>query len=395
MNGGIKRKYDILAILSLIFGLLFFIPFSSVLGLIFGIISLVRIHKNTTLKGTWLAIIGIILSLIFLTFTIFVGVKLFPLISELEEAKKGYGKEGIQWTLVLYDISKGKEIEIISDLSEKHAPKIYNDKIVWQDKRNGNYDIYLYDLTKQQEIQITQNEKDQIYPQTFGDKIVWQDKRNGDDDIYMYDLSKGVEVPIFTEGGNQRNPKISDKFITWYEDVSILDPIPKIFAYDLKSKTTEKIDLTKYKLKPSITDIYGDLIVFSDYKSDNIFIFNLSNKKLTQITETNNSHSPKMDGDKIVYFKIVSRSEIKGKTDVFYYNLKTKTEERVTFDGKNVASLIFGNKLVYQKGKDLEDYTLYLYDIRTKKHLEISKNNVDTYSNGFHDNKIVYVYRGM
>lgn len=39
------------------------------------------------------------------------------------------------------------ERQITTNPSSQSNPDIYGDKIVWQDKRNGNWDIYLYDLS--------------------------------------------------------------------------------------------------------------------------------------------------------------------------------------------------------------------------------------------------------
>ena len=71
----------------------------------------------------------------------------------------------------------------------KEFPAIYDDRIVWQDNRNGNWDIFMYDLPNKKESQITANELDQVGPIIYGDRIVWEDGRNGSSDIYMCNLS--------------------------------------------------------------------------------------------------------------------------------------------------------------------------------------------------------------
>jgi beta propeller repeat protein len=77
---------------------------------------------------------------------------------------------------------------------------LIKDRIVWEDKRNGNWDIYIYNLTTSRETQITDNKFDQGFPDIYGDRIVWVDDRSGRRDIYMYNLSTSRETRITTNG---------------------------------------------------------------------------------------------------------------------------------------------------------------------------------------------------
>jgi uncharacterized repeat protein (TIGR01451 family) len=43
----------------------------------------------------------------------------------------------------MYDLSAGQERQITTDPSDQGMPDIYGDKVVWEDYRNGNGDIYL------------------------------------------------------------------------------------------------------------------------------------------------------------------------------------------------------------------------------------------------------------
>jgi len=85
------------------------------------------------------------------------------------------------------------------DSQEASYPDVFNNVIVWQDRRNGNWDIYGHNLTTKTTFPIIAHGADQMYPaisfcpalQAY--IVVWQDNRNGNWDIYGA-LLRGAEV---------------------------------------------------------------------------------------------------------------------------------------------------------------------------------------------------------
>lgn len=95
----------------------------------------------------------------------------------------------------MYDLSTKKETRITISgkatfLGTPSNPKIYDNRVVWADLRNGNEnsDIYMYDFSTKKETQITTNGSEQWHPAIYKNKIVWEDYRNGNADIYMCTL---------------------------------------------------------------------------------------------------------------------------------------------------------------------------------------------------------------
>ena len=69
------------------------------------------------------------------------------------------------------------------------SPAVGDDVVVWQDQRDGDWDIYAYDLDEGREYAVCTAPGDQTRPDVCGDTVVWQDSRSGQWDIYACDLS--------------------------------------------------------------------------------------------------------------------------------------------------------------------------------------------------------------
>jgi TolB protein len=88
--------------------------------------------------------------------------------------------------------SEGKEIG---------GPAIAGRIVVWEDKRNGHWDIYGFDLTTQTEFPICTHDGDQEKPSIYTDPnessyvVVWQDRRAGNADIYGAIMKGNAEPP--------------------------------------------------------------------------------------------------------------------------------------------------------------------------------------------------------
>ena len=143
--------------------------------------------------------------------------------------------------LVLFSlcIENSEDIPVIVNASTQWDPAIYKDIVVWQDDRNGNWDIYGFDLSAKEEFQITTDESDQRYPAIYSSIVVWQDDRNGNWDIYGFDLSIREEFQITTDGSDQWRPAIYGDIIVWRDD---RNGNKDIYAYNLS--TEEEFQIT-------------------------------------------------------------------------------------------------------------------------------------------------------
>jgi uncharacterized repeat protein (TIGR01451 family) len=287
----------------------------------------------------------------------------------------------------------GLEIPICTSPGDHEYPVIYGDKIVWQDNRNGNWDIYMYDLTKQKEIVICDKPGDQVEPAIYKDKIIWADFRDGNWEIYMYDLGRNEETRITTTGESEYYPAIYENRIVW----EVLGGNYDIYVYDISTKVKEKIN-SAHAESPFLS-IWGDKVVWMDWrygdpdvsKNPYIFIYDIAKKEESHIWE-GDKWAPTIYEDEIVF--IDGR---KGNGDVYLYDLKTQSYTPICENpAPQFRPVIFKDKVVwvdYRNSPSEEPYSnpdIYMYDLKIRKESIICYNSASQDYPKIYENKIVW-----
>jgi len=305
-----------------------------------------------------------------------------------ENCNKGYGTPDnvcIYPTLIFHEnldfIVYDKPIT--TDPNDQIEPSISGNKIVWEDNRNGNSDIYMYDLSTNQEKQITTDPNEQSFPSISGDKIVWQDYRNGNSDIYMYDLSTNQEIQITTDPNEQSFPSISGDKIVWQD---YRNGNSDIYLYDLS--TNQEKQITTDPTTQFFPSISGDKIVWVDNRNNNwdIYMYDLSTNQEKQITtDPTTQFFPSISGDKIVW-----GDDINGNRDIYMYDLSTNQEKQITTDPDNQESpSISGDKIVWVDNRN-NNWDIYLYDLSTNQEIQITTDQNQQFSPSILEDKIIW-----
>lgn len=115
------------------------------------------------------------------------------------------------------DLETREVLALCSAAGSQWQPRIDGTRVVWQDFRNGNWDIYTQELgSSDPEQPVTLSPYDDKVADVSGDLIVWQRNTGGVNDIFVKDLSTGdPEQQLTNDAAYQSSPRVSGDLIVW------------------------------------------------------------------------------------------------------------------------------------------------------------------------------------
>jgi len=125
---------------------------------------------------------------------------------------------------------------VCTEAGSQWQPRISGNKVVWQDKRSGSWDIWMKELPNGPEQQITTDPGNDQVADISGDIVVWRSYRNDRYDIWMKNLGTGVEQPVTSDAAFQNSPRISGDLIVWEDYRNDPNPGDTYYDYDIYMK---------------------------------------------------------------------------------------------------------------------------------------------------------------
>jgi beta propeller repeat protein len=178
----------------------------------------------------------------------------------------------------------------------KMWPAISGNRIVWEDNRNGDWEIYMYDIASKHETRITYNSKNQGNVAIYGNIVAWIDYRNKgsttNNDVYMYNIANHITSRVTLKSGFYDYIKINANNIFYYNS-------GKIVKYSTLTKKT--VTVLNSACDYAVTN---NKIVWTDFRNanDDIYMKDLTTGKETPVcTAPGTQCHPAIYGSKIVW----------------------------------------------------------------------------------------------
>ncbi len=234
-------------------------------------------------------------------------------------------------------------------------PAVSGSWVVYEDDRNGNWDIYAYDASQVTlptppaepvEVAVTTGPADQVDPAVYGTTVVYADNTNGNWDICAYDLVTGVERHFISNTADQVQPSIEGSKVVFAD---LRNGNWDIYCYDLSVNQLKR--LTTNTASQRSPQIGAGRVVYQDRRNGNwdIYMYTLATgneRRLT--TSTYKQTAPQIGRGRSVVFQ----DDRNGPSDIYLYDLKSNLGKRVTDDpAPQTAPTIFGNEVVWSDAR--------------------------------------------
>ncbi|MBT5023013.1 hypothetical protein HOK51_10385 [Candidatus Woesearchaeota archaeon] len=187
--------------------------------------------------------------------------------------------------------------ENISTTAFQMNPSIYGTKMVWQDNRSGNWDIFLYDFVDQTELQITTSSSNDTKPVIYNNRIFYQ-RGSGTYNLRQYTINTYADTQVatsITDGVYD----VWNNFLVYHISASGL------YLKNLSSSGTSVINSST---SIDSVSIYGYDIAWED---GGIYLYDIVSNKTEEIYYS--GEDPKIFGNYITFHNSTA--------GVFYYKM--------------------------------------------------------------------------
>jgi len=255
------------------------------------------------------------------------------------------GNQGRDWDIWAADLTDPESprtfaVSNYEGTNEKN-PSVFDTIVVWQDDywstpETTDWDVYFRDTTDmtKAEVDLTPVPGDQVNPRIYGNRVVWQDNSFGDWDVAMADITDPNHLPIWPltpYENDQTLPAVWRNRVVW-QDNDVWEQSPD-GAWNVFGADTLRIDKPVEYLFSAQPDDQTNVVTAGTYvvwqqkvgEDWDVFAAEISNPDRPRIipiaTDTSNAMYPDIDGHLVVW-----QDDRNSDWDIYGYNLVTRQE---------------------------------------------------------------------
>lgn len=246
-------------------------------------------------------------------------------------------------------------------------PGLSGTKVVWQDYRDGKWDIYLLDLVGNTVQNLTVGTlADQINPAISGSSVVWQDRSSGSWDIVLYDLATSTATTIAASLADETNPTVNGNWVAYQSGPA---GARDIYLYNVTTKATTRVTSDpRDQINPAIS---GNRLVWEDYRNGlaDIYAYDLTTQTEVQITSNiDNQTHPTILNDSVLWV-----DQRAGNRELYHYSLASSQTTRLTYSASDEAQpYLSGTSAVFvDYASGIGDPNLSIINLTTKRSMRL------------------------
>lgn len=232
----------------------------------------------------------------------------------------------------------------IVQLTTGYDPHVSGDRVVWC--RSDGTDLEIFTWTPAGgEVQITSNGVDDAHPRVYGDRIVWEQEWTNagvwHDDVYTWTPSTGI-VRVTNDGLEKSVATVSGNRIAW--SASVTGGQRQVFTWTPAGGKVQ-LTTTSDNMDPAVS---GDRIAWAgnaggDYE---IYTWTPTSGRLQLTNNTQQDMKPAVSGDRIVWMSSAGKS-----SHLYTWTPQTGVVLAVSLEcGQDSEAFISGNRIAFVMG---------------------------------------------
>jgi beta propeller repeat protein len=238
--------------------------------------------------------------------------------------------------------SDGWEFPIVVAPGDQELARVSGDVVVYNDLSLA--DVIVHSLSTGETTNLTAAAHSvSLRPAVDGDLVAWEDRRDGELEIYALDLSTGEERRVTDAPAIDTRPAISDGQIVWERCSARCD----IYLYDWATEITTQITTTTGTWGARFPDIDGHTIVYAlwdDTGERDIVAYDIPTGAVTRLQLPSTQTNPRISGDVVSFDSLQT-----GAYHIGLWVLSTGATIPLTasYAGRQFLADIDGNRVVY------------------------------------------------